>query len=153
MPSPFDPLLEAHEEFLDVLLLHQEGLVRGDLEDARDKIEELREELAAHIWHEEEKVLPIVERGGTAFRTGEPRYYREEHEKIQRMVAELAARTATLDPSARDFHRQVAILIGDERALRTLLEHHDERERTALYPDLERLTTPEQWAEILQPPD
>jgi iron-sulfur cluster repair protein YtfE (RIC family) len=153
MSSPFEPLLEAHEEFQDLLLLHQEALVRGDLTDARDKMEELRESLAEHIWHEEEKILPVLERGGGWSRLGDPRFYREEHAKITSLVASLAQETAALDRHAPDLHRKIALLIGREQSLRTLLEHHDDRERRALYPDLERLTTPEQWPDLLEPPD
>ena len=153
MPSPFEPLLEAHEEFLDLLLLHQEALVRGDLTDARDKMEELRETLAEHVWHEEEKILPVLERAGEWSRNGDPRFYREEHEKLQRMVAAFAQEAAELDRRAEDLHRRIALLIGREQGLRTLFEHHHDRERRALYPDLERLTTPEQWQDLLEPPD
>jgi len=152
MDGPFQVLLDAHEGFEESLLEHQEAMVRGDLESARDLIAELQEELRVHIRHEEERLLPVLEERGGWGRIGEPRYYREEHEKIQLMVAALVEATNALDTTDPAMHRDVALLIGREQAFRSLLEHHDERERKGLFPDLERVTTPEEQALLLEPP-
>ena len=93
----------------------------------------------------------LEERGGWS-RIGEPRYYREEHEKIQIMVAGLVEATNTLDAADPAVHRDIALLIGREQAFRSLLEHHDDRERQAFFPDLARVTTPEEQARLLEPP-
>ena len=151
--SSFDPLLDEHEEFVETLLTHQEALVRGDLESGRDLIAQLQAMLHAHIRHEEEKLLPVLERGGGWGRIGDPRYYREEHAKIQQLVAELVEHTNALLSGDPRLHREIALLVGREQAFRSLLEHHDDRERRALFPDLERLTTPEERARLLEPPE
>jgi len=152
MDDPFRVLLDAHEGFDESLLEHQEAMVRGDLESARDLIAELQEELQIHIRHEEERLLPLLEERGGWGRIGEPRYYREEHEKIQMMVAGLVEATNGLDAADPRVHRDIALLIGREQAFRSLLEHHDERERKGLFPDLARVTTPEEQALLLEPP-
>ena len=152
MADPFQVLLDAHDGFADSLLQHQEAMVRGDLESARDLIAELQEDLHAHIRHEEERLLPVLEERGGWSRIGEPRFYREEHEKIQVMVAGLVEATNGLEASDPAVHRDIALLIGREAAFRSLLEHHDDRERQAFFPDLERVTTPEEQALLLEPP-
>lgn len=149
MTGPFDSLLDLHHEFAEDLLLHQEALVRGDLAAARAGIEALAAKIEAHIVHEETKILPVVERAGGWSRIGDPRFYREEHEKIRSTLAALVAKTAGLAPGA---HRAIALLVGEEHAFRALLEHHDDRERRALYPDLQRVTRPDEWAGLLEPP-
>ena len=152
MDRPFQALLDAHDGFDESLLQHQEAMVRGDLESARDLIAELQSELHAHIRHEEERLLPLLEERGGWGRIGEPRYYREEHEKIRVTLTALVETTNGLDASAPGVHRDIALLIGREQSFRSLLEHHDERERKGLFPDLERVTTPEERAGLLGTP-
>ena len=41
MSSAFQVFLDEHDDFTESLLLHQEALVRGDLEPARDRIVKL----------------------------------------------------------------------------------------------------------------
>lgn len=153
MSEPFEVLLAAHDEFVEVLLEHQTALVRGDLESARDLIAGLQADLADHIRHEEERLLPVLEERGGWGRIGEPRYYREEHEKIQATVAGLVEVTNELEADDPGLHREIALLIGREQAFRSLLEHHDDRERRGLFPDLARVTTPEEQARLLEPPE
>ena len=152
MRGPFQSLLDLHEDFADLLLSHQASLVRGDLAQARLEIESLATQIDAHARHEETKILPVLERAGGWSRIGDPRFYREEHAKLRAMLADLVARTRALDAGSPQVHRTIARLIGDEQAFRSLLEHHDDRERRALYPDLERLTRPEEWADLIRPP-
>ena len=152
MGGPFQVLIDAHDGFLELLLEHQEAMVRGDLESARDLIAELQGELQAHIRHEEERLIPLLEERGGWGRIGEPRYYREEHERILMLVAGLVEVTNGLEMSDPRIHRDIALLIGREQVFRSLLEHHDERERKGLFPDLERVTSPEEQALLLEPP-
>ena len=153
MSEPFEVLLAAHDDFLEVLLDHQAALVRGDLESARDLITGLAEDLDIHVRHEEQRLLPVLEERGGWSRIGEPRYYREEHAKILGTVAELVEATNSLEHDDPAVHREIALLIGREQSFRSLLEHHDDRERRGLFPDLARVTTPEEQARMLEPPD
>ncbi len=152
MDSPFSVLLDAHDDFAEALLEHQEALVRGDLETARDTVSALQADLDQHIRHEEERLLPVLEARGGWGRIGEPRYYREEHARIRVVIADLVESTNALDPVEPSFHRDIALLIGREQSFKALLEHHDERERKGLFPDLERVTSPEEQARLLEPP-
>ncbi len=153
MTEAFEALRDDHSELLESLLAHQEALVRGDLATARDLAGELHESLEAHARHEEERLLPVLEKGGGWSRIGEPRFYREEHEKLRAMAAEIVEATAALDREDPALHREIVLLIGREHAFRTLMAHHHDREERALFPDIERLTTPEERARLLEPPD
>lgn len=146
----FQGLLDLHQDFAQALLAHQEALVRGDLADALVRARALEAELVGHIRLENEVLLPVLERGGGWSRIGAPDFYRDEHEKILAGVAELVAETRALDPADPALHRRIALLIGREQRFRSLLEHHDDRERRALYPDLLRLTTPDERADLLR---
>lgn len=140
--AEFAPFVEVHAEFLDALLAHQEALVRGDLAAGRAAIEGLRRALGEHIERENGVVLPVLEARGGWGRAGDPRFYREEHARILELLDRAVAETAALASAGPRFHREIALLIGREQGLRTLLEHHDDRERRCLYPDLVKVTTP-----------
>ena len=151
-PDPlqeFRPFVEVHAEFLEALLRHQEALVRGDVGAARAEITRLRDDLRAHIDRENGRILPLLEARGGWGRAGNPRFYREEHEKLLALLDRFVAATVALDPAASDFHRAVALQIGAETALRALLEHHDDRERRCLYPDMVRVTTAAERVDLL----
>lgn len=140
----FGPFVAVHAEFLEALMRHQEALVRSDLAAARREIGGLRDELRAHVGRENDVLLPILEARGGWGRAGDPRFYREEHRKIILLLDRFVGATAALDPASPRFHREIAVLVGEENSLRTLLEHHDDRERRCLYPDLVRVTTPDE---------
>lgn len=146
-PSPlaeFEPFVAVHAEFVEALLRHQDALVRGDAAAARREVDALRADLDAHIDREETRILPVLAARGGWGRAGDPRFYRDEHAKIREHLARAQAAAAALDPAATDYPRRAGRLIGAEQALLTLLEHHDDRERRCLYPDLVRVTTPEE---------
>ena len=79
--------------------------------------------------------------------------YREEHVKLRAMAADLVEATSGLEPRDPDVHREIVLLLQREHAFLTLLEHHHEREERGLFPDLERVTTPEERAAMLEPPE
>lgn len=140
--AEFAPFVEIHAEFLEALVAHQEALVRGDLRGGLDAIEGLRRALGEHIARENTVILPVLEARGGWGRAGDPRFYREEHDRILALLDRAAAETAALATAGTRVHREIALLIGREQGLRTLLEHHDDRERRCLYPDLVAVTTP-----------
>lgn len=140
--AEFRPFVEVHADFLEAVLRHQEALVRGDVPAALEAIRGLRDEMTEHIEREEARILPVLEARGGWGRAGDPRFYRDEHAKIRRHLDRWCGDTAALDAAHPGYARAAALQIGAQHAFRTLLEHHDDRERTALYPDLVRVTTP-----------
>jgi hypothetical protein len=150
-PSPladFAPFVAVHAEFVEALLRHQDALVRGDVAASRREIDSLRADLDAHIDREETRVLPVLEARGGWGRAGDPRFYRDEHAKIREHLARACTATAALDAAAPNYPRRAGRLIGAEQAFLTLLEHHDDRERRCLYPDLVRVTTAAERVEM-----
>ena len=148
--AEFGPFVAVHADFLEALLRHQEELVRGDLLAARRVIRGLRDDLRTHIARENDVLLPLLEERGGWGRAGEPRFYREEHRKILSLLDRFVAATAALFPASPRLHREIATLISEENSLRTLLEHHDDRERRCLYPDLVRVTTAQERGALMK---
>ncbi len=141
-------LLDLHDRLQETFALHQEALLDRDLGTARARLEEFEREIRGHIRHEDEVLLPLYrERGGEAPGAGVDLFLAE-HRKIEAFLEELRERLAVLAhrvPGKRD----VLALLDREATFKGLLDHHDRRERNALYPALERATTPRERAVLL----
>ena len=142
--AEFQPLLDLHDDFEAALTDHQALLVEGDLAGGTARLEALQSDLAAHIAFENGHVLPLLESAGGWSRIGDPRFYRQEHDRILALLDRFVGETRALSTAPGRVGAEIARLIGSEQSLRTLLEHHDDRERQALYRDLLAVTTPEQ---------
>jgi iron-sulfur cluster repair protein YtfE (RIC family) len=146
----FAPFVEVHADFREAVLRHQDALVRGDVAASRAEIERFAADLEDHMRQEETRILPVLETRGGWGRAGDPQFYRDEHEKLRGHVRRAVRETAALDAASADFPRRAALLIGAEQALLHLLEHHDDRETRCLYPDLLKVTTPEERRAMLE---
>lgn len=113
--------------------------------------------LLPHLEVEEELLLPIYTARGKPIVGSLPVVFHAEHRKIRADIDDLRARTAEL--SACDTGsacvatlRSFRALLDREFLFKDYLKHHDLRERNALYPELDRITTPEEraslWIEI-----
>ena len=83
MDGPFEVLLDAHEDFLESLLEHQEALVRGDLESARDLIALLQADLLTDFFEG-------FARGARANVHLKVLYGRSDHHKVEALFKALA---------------------------------------------------------------
>jgi len=91
--------------------------------------------LLDHIYGEETVILPAYVSLVSPRRGANASVFRREHERLRRFVAELDAWLAAwhgrvLPPG------EIILLVERQKTLKELLEHHDEREEGALYPDL-----------------
>lgn len=147
--AEFAPFVEVHDEFVERLLRHQDALVRGDAAAARALLRALRADLVSHIEREESRILPVLAARGGWGRAGDPQFYRDEHAKIRALLDRFDGAAAALVPGAPEWARAAGRLIAAEESLVTLLQHHDDRESRCLYPDLVRVTTPEERRAML----
>lgn len=146
----FEAFVAIHADFIGALLRHQDALVRGDADEARREIRQLRADLFEHAQREDDRVLPLLEARGGWGRAGDPRFYREEHERIRGYLVRFCAEADALDAASPSYPRAAGRLIGAEQAFLTLLEHHDDREARCLYPDLIKVTTPAERIDLLR---
>lgn len=72
----------------------------------------------------------------TAPRGGSPGVFALEHRRLAQLLEKLTAAVAALP--ARPAPREVLRLLERETTFRHVLEHHAERERSILYPELDR---------------
>jgi hypothetical protein len=132
MAVAFSRLLDVHRELDEVLLLHGECLLLGELGLAREVIDAYRELLLLHMRHEETLLLPLYAEIGEA-----PRFplvlYTGQHQKLRSLLAAIIARLDELSGDARSLRRGVLAIFDQQTTFKHLSEHHDGAERDGLF--------------------
>ncbi len=148
----FDSLEGVHQQIRDRLQAHQEALVQGRTEEAREHFQDFARALRAHRESEDDLLFPLYDGTPESSRPGGGLELLEaEHLKLGRLLQDLQRHLADLPdplpPAAR------VAWIERERILKEVFDHHDMRERATLHPALDRLLRadprlPELWAEL-----
>lgn len=150
-PAPsFLSLLDLHEDLREGFLRHQEALLEGDISQARALLASFDRAIRDHIRHEEEVLLPVYEERCGPIEGAPPALFYGEHRKIEKFLDEFAESLEQLAGTAST--RARIALLDREGVFKNLLHHHDLRERSALYPELDRATSAEERARMLRPP-
>ncbi|MBO0726955.1 MAG: hemerythrin domain-containing protein, partial [Blastocatellia bacterium] len=135
----FAELLNIHERLDELFLLHQESLLRLDLEMAAERLRIYDRELRAHIQVEEDLLMPVYERAGK-IAGGPPEFFTGEHRRMLEFLARFAAALDELKGASGDPARGAIRLFDEEAAFKSLCEHHDMREGAIFFPALDRVT-------------
>jgi iron-sulfur cluster repair protein YtfE (RIC family) len=135
----FAEILSVHERLDEIFLLHQESLLRLDLETAAERLRIYERELRAHMQVEEDLLMPVYERAGK-IAGGPPEFFIGEHRRMLEFLARFAATLDELKGASGDPARGVIRLFDEEAMFKSLCEHHDMRERAIFFPTLDRVT-------------
>jgi hypothetical protein len=127
-----------HHEADALFLEHQEALLARDFAAAEALLTRFRAAVARHIAEEEAEALPPYQALGPAPPGGGAELIVAEHRKIERLLAGFAARLAAWR-AAPPTPREVIALLDAQAQFKHLMDHHDRRERTFLYPALAAL--------------
>jgi len=128
-------IVREHRQLDEWMLQHQEALIAQNLQQAQASYARFYELLQAHLALEDAQLLPAHAR------LEKPQWrtlvYAAEHEKILQIAQLMQQRLAQpWPPAGRDRLRWIIKMIDDERSLKNLLEHHEEREEKGLLPEL-----------------
>jgi hypothetical protein len=139
MPS-FKDLLEIHKRLDELFLEHQRALLRMNIDRAETLLHEYEFNLVAHMRDEEALMLPLYgERVGIPL-GGAVEIFHGEHEKLRQYLALFQAELHKIKGSS-DREGAVLFLLDSQHLFKRLLVHHDNREKTMLYPLLDEVTT------------
>ena len=144
----FAKLLKIHECLNELFLLHQESLLRLDLESAAERLRVYERELRAHMRVEEDLLMPVYERAGK-IAGGPPEFFIGEHRRMLEFLARFAATLDELKGESGDLARRVIRLFDEEATFKSLCEHHDMRERNIFFPALDRVTDEAERRELI----
>ena len=140
MPMTSDPphlhFQRQHERLDAQLHAHLLDVVGADFGSALARLQRWRQALAQHIDIENTRLLPHVPEGAR----WAVRVYRLEHERIALLAEEYQERVQAVvnqPPQDAQAGREASLwLLDAAHALRHVLEHHHEREHTALAHEL-----------------
>lgn len=141
-------LLDVHKDLEELFFLHQCQLLNRNFGAALVLLEDYERALLKHIRDEDEHLLPIYAERGQIEKGGAVQMFYDEHEKLANHLALFKEETAGLD-EREDIERRLLWLIEREAFYKKLCDHHDIRETNFLYPELDRITTPEEKLELL----
>lgn len=144
----FDSILDMvsyfHHEIDEFILLHQEALLLQNLDLAKAFYALFRSVIESHIQTENTLLFPLFERYCASQSVDQkPRWpimlYQKEHEKLVDMLNKSKAMLDKLaeyeEGSAQ--RRAILVVLEYQKALKNVVEHHEEREEMALLPELD----------------
>ena len=143
-------LLEAYHELLDeFFLIHQEPLILGDINLAKEYLIYYAQLLRQHIEIENNYLFPLYKKNDPNVSGRWPvTLYIHEHNKIEQLL--VGVETLMLKLESQYSARGVIHLLEVEYRLKQLVEHHEQREEIALLPELcERLSILEEQSLML----
>jgi hemerythrin-like domain-containing protein len=147
----FLDLADAHGDLDELFEEHRHALLGFEFKAAHDAIEAFWRVLRAHIRVEDEIVLPAYTQRVGHVEGGSPELFLNEHRQMERWVQEFRRDVKRLAQSARTPKRaDVLALLDREATFKNLLQHHDERERSFLYPLLDKATTSEERTQAFE---
>ncbi len=145
--TSFLDLLGLHRDLEELFLLHQEALVERDLARALELFARYRSAVQKHAEDEERELLPIYASVPRERRQA-AEVFVQEHRRLHELLDRLEDLLASSVGRPLDT-RTVLHLVEREATYKHLFEHHDQRERTQLFPALDQLVPEDQRAAIL----
>lgn len=142
-------LLTLHTKLDEHFLSHQELLLERRLVEAAGALTRYVHLLELHMRHEEELLLPIYARA-TPARRWPLVLYTGQHQRMRELLLSASERLAALTRKERVLARDIIELLDHERTYKHLAEHHDGAEREGLFPALDRLTSPDEQAQLVE---
>ena len=138
IPALTARILAEHREMDELFLQHQEALLEQDWVKAQARYAAFHTLLLSHIALEDSVLVPLHQQ------LTKPQWrtlvYTAEHDKVREIAQIMADRIAAPKPEDKQQRlRWIIKLIDDERSLKNLLEHHNEREEKGMLPELASL--------------
>ena len=139
----FVELARAHRAIDELFMRHQEALVERDLREADRLLFLLGDSLRRHLQDEEHHVVPMLE-GSREIAGATKKILLKEHERMLSLLPDIESRIESLDLEREGAARRIVELLDHEGVLKRLIEHHEAREESLVFPALdERVSAPE----------
>jgi len=152
MSLPDEGLLalnRIHRQLEEIFFRHQAAVLNGDGAQARSLLGDYETGLSIHMREEDEILMPLYRERATPIRGGDAEIFTGEHGKIFERLDVLRLRlsriTLTHSPAG-----DILALLDDEAYFKKFMEHHTLRENRIFYPELERVTTPQEKAGLIR---
>lgn len=126
---------EDHSFMEETFALHQEALLEKNLPLAQQLLNLFEQQIRHHILFENNHLLPLHNDCVSAPRWGS-HVYEAEHKKIISLLQGIGQQLQNLINTGCT-RRDIIELLDQEKTLKGVIEHHEEREESSLLPELE----------------
>lgn len=141
-------LLRLHVELDEMFLAHQFLLLRFDFKRAFFLLEEYESYLLRHMKDEEEILMPVFKSRGFQTPGGNAQLFFKEHSRMRGWISFFKQQIAKLATDTEP-EGDLILLLDRQSFFKRLCSHHDRREANFFYPELDRITTNIEKAELL----
>lgn len=145
----FVELSRAHREIDALFLLHQEALVERNAREADRLLFLLGDSLRRHLDDEERHLFPVLAEG-REIPGATQGILLKEHERIFALLREIETRVERIDLESAGAARRIVELIDQEGVLKRLIEHHEAREESLVFPALDARVEAAERARLLE---
>jgi hemerythrin-like domain-containing protein len=142
--------MDVHADLYEALAVHRDYVVGLEFARALEALERFERDLRHHMTHEEQHVLPLYEARVGHVTGGDPQFFHLEHKNILRNLETAKEELRRLVADPKSGRRQAHEFLEHEGMLLHLLRHHDARERNILYPELDKVLSPEEREALLE---
>lgn len=146
-------ITRCHQELDELFLLHQEAVILAELESAIELLGCFSELHQFHMDFENEQLIPMLAELGDPGRWPAS-LYSSEHDKVHELLQKTAGRLLPLRDdhlSSKAMRRGIIALLDEQKTLKGVCEHHQEREEIGLLPELDKLSDTEWRTSIITP--
>jgi hypothetical protein len=146
-------ITRCHQELDELFLLHQEAVILAEFESAIELLGCFEELHQFHMDFENEQLIPALSELGDPGRWPAS-LYSSEHDKIQELLQKTAGRLLSLRDngvSDKAMRRGIIALLDEQKTLKGVCEHHQEREEIGLLTELDKLSDTEWRTSIIKP--
>lgn len=151
-----EPLVDLHQALEVMFLRHRLALMEGEPARALRVFRRFAICMRRHVDDEQDLVFPVY--AGSAPKEGyergaAPEIFENEHRKILDHLEQIERAIEALlaaKESGEQLRARCLQLLDREKVFGDLLEHHDLRERTFLYPALERMLADDEKTDLLE---
>lgn len=146
-------ITRCHKELDELFLLHQEAVLLGRFDEAMQLLICFENLHHLHMTFEDEKLIPKLHKLGNRGRWPAS-LYTDEHGKVKELLRKTKSKLSSLGNrrlSNQASRREIIDFLDRERTFKGLCEHHQEREETGMLPELDKQTSEEWRAAIIEP--
>lgn len=155
MVGLIDSLEISHRKLRQLFLMQQECLLLAEDEKAWQLMTVFADYLKAHLLFEEQHLFSLFSDSTKQVLRWQPLVYQKEHEKLLQLLAKNIAMLQSYSKLVgREKRLALLELLAKQNQFEHVLEHHEQREESDLFPALTELQTTEQlnqhWLAIEQ---
>jgi uncharacterized protein with PIN domain len=151
-----EPLVDLHRALEVLFLRHRLALMDAEVGRALKMLRRFNLCMRRHIEDERALIFPLYQHAAPAAgyeKGAHPDIFENEHRKILDHMERMEASTEALEEEAggaEKLRARCLQLLDREKVFADLLEHHDLRERTYLYPAVEEILAEEEKLDLLE---